>query len=75
MFGHEFSGAVAEYGPGCRKVPAGAPVVALPLLRGAQGIDPIGLSPDAPGAYAEQVLVQESMMLPVPNGLRPTSRR
>jgi threonine dehydrogenase-like Zn-dependent dehydrogenase len=70
VFGHEFSGAVAEYGPGCRKdVPTGAPVVALPLLRGAQGIDPVGLSTAAPGAYAEQVLVQESLMLPVPNAL------
>ena len=72
VFGHEFSGAVAEYGPGCRRdVPTGAPVVALPLLRGAQGIDPVGLSADAPGAYAEQVLVQESLMLQVPNGLPP----
>ncbi|MBI5104279.1 MAG: zinc-binding dehydrogenase [Solirubrobacterales bacterium] len=70
VFGHEFSGAVAEYGPGCRKeVPTGAPVVALPLLRGPRGIDPTGLSVEAPGAYAEQLLVQESLMLPVPNGL------
>ena len=70
VFGHEFSGAVAEYGPGCRRdVPTGASVVALPLLRGAKGIDPTGLSADAPGGYAEQVLVQESLMMPVPNGL------
>ena len=41
---------------------------------GAQGIDPIGLSAHAPGAYAEQVLVQESLMMPVPNGL-PGRRR
>src|SRR5919201_954979 len=48
VFGHEFSGAVAEYGPGCRKkVQAGAPVVALPLRRGSQGVDPVGLSADA----------------------------
>ena len=66
----EFSGAVAEYGPDCRKrVPTGAPVVALPLLRGSGGVDPVGLSAAAPGAYAEQVLVQESMMMPVTNGL------
>src|SRR5689334_2754582 len=33
VFGHEFSGAVAEYGPGCkREVTTGAPVVALPLI-------------------------------------------
>ena len=76
VFGHEFSGAVAEYGPGCRgDVATGAPVVALPLVRGPRGIDAVGLSPHAPGAYAEQLVVQESMMLPVPNGLGPTSPR
>src|SRR4051794_13102356 len=70
VFGHEFSGAVAEYGPACKAdVPTGAPVVALPLVRGADGVDTVGLSVHAPGAYAEQVIAQESMMLPVPNGL------
>jgi threonine dehydrogenase-like Zn-dependent dehydrogenase len=70
VFGHEFSGEVAEYGPGCKRaVPTGAPVVALPLIRGPQGVDTVGLSVHAPGAYAEQMLVQESLMLPVPNGL------
>jgi threonine dehydrogenase-like Zn-dependent dehydrogenase len=73
VFGHEFSGRVAEYGPSCRaEVTAGTPVVALPLLRGAGGVDTTGLSEQAPGAYAEQLLVQESMMLPVPNGLDPS---
>lgn len=72
VFGHEFSGRVAEYGPGCkRKVPEGAPVVALPLLRTPGGIEAIGLSAAAPGAYAEQMLVQEALMLAVPNGLSP----
>jgi threonine dehydrogenase-like Zn-dependent dehydrogenase len=72
VFGHEFSGSVAEYGPGCGgKLPTGTPVVAVPLVRGAQGIDAVGLSAHAPGAYAEQLIVQESMMMPVPNGLAP----
>jgi len=72
VFGHEFCGAVGEYGPGCRKsVPTGAPVVALPLLRAGGEVHAIGLSASAPGAYAEQILVQESMMMPVPNGLSP----
>jgi threonine dehydrogenase-like Zn-dependent dehydrogenase len=72
VFGHEFSGEVAEYGPGCAgAVPTGTPVVALPLIRGAQGIDAVGLSAHAPGAYAEQLLAQESLMLPVPNALAP----
>ncbi|HEX5927074.1 MAG TPA: zinc-binding dehydrogenase [Baekduia sp.] len=70
VFGHEFSGSVAEYGPGCGgKLPTGTPVVAVPLVRGAQGIDAVGLSAHAPGAYAEQMVVQESMMMAVPNGL------
>jgi threonine dehydrogenase-like Zn-dependent dehydrogenase len=72
VFGHEFCGEVAEYGPGCKGgVPTGTPVVALPLLRWAQGVDTVGLSPHAPGAYAEQVLAEESLMLAVPNGLPP----
>jgi threonine dehydrogenase-like Zn-dependent dehydrogenase len=72
VFGHEFSGEVAEHGPGCRRTtPTGAPVVAFPLLRSATGIDTTGLSVHAPGAYAEQLLVEESLMLPVPNGLPP----
>ena len=72
VFGHEFSGELAEYGPGCDQgLPTGTPVVALPLIRAASGVDTIGLSSHAPGAYAEQLLVQESLMLAVPNGLAP----
>jgi threonine dehydrogenase-like Zn-dependent dehydrogenase len=72
VFGHEFCGEVVEHGPGTRRAtPTGTLVVALPLLRGAQGVDTVGLSMHAPGAYAEQLLVQEALMMPVPNGLRP----
>jgi threonine dehydrogenase-like Zn-dependent dehydrogenase len=70
VFGHEFSGEVVEHGPGCRRTSAeGTPVVAVPLLRGETGVDTLGLSVHAPGAYAEQLLVEESLMEPVPNGL------
>jgi threonine dehydrogenase-like Zn-dependent dehydrogenase len=70
VFGHEFCGEIAEYGPKTRKpAPAGTPVVALPLLRSRNGVETTGLSVHAPGGYAEQMLVQESMMLAVPNGL------
>jgi threonine dehydrogenase-like Zn-dependent dehydrogenase len=72
VFGHEFCGVVAEHGPRCRRSsPTGTRVVALPLLRGSRGVDTVGLSVHAPGAYAEQLLVEESMMMPVPNGLGP----
>jgi len=73
VFGHEFSGRVAEYGPKCKgDLSSGTPVVALPLLRGENGVDTTGLSQHAPGAYAEQLLVQESMTMAIPNGLDPT---
>src|SRR5215212_2415209 len=72
VYGHEFCGEVAEHGPKTRgTVPTGTPAVALPLLRDDGIVDPTGLSQHATGAYAEQVLVQESLMLPVPNGLAP----
>jgi threonine dehydrogenase-like Zn-dependent dehydrogenase len=72
VFGHEFCGEVVEHGPrSARGVPTGTHVVALPLLRGSRAVDTIGLSERAPGAYAEQLLVQESLMMPVPNGLAP----
>ncbi len=72
VFGHEFCGQVAEHGPGTKgEIPTGAPVVALPLLRSPSGVDTLGLSRHAPGAYAEQLIVQESLMMAVPNGLSP----
>jgi threonine dehydrogenase-like Zn-dependent dehydrogenase len=70
VMGHEFCGAVLEHGTGSRKrVPAGSTIVALPLLRAGHAVHAIGLSPSAPGAYAEQMLVEESLSVPVPNGL------
>ena len=58
VYGHEFSGEVAEYGPKTRgTVPTGTPAVALPILRNGDIIDTTGLSRHAPGAYAEQLLV------------------
>ncbi|MFN8164395.1 MAG: alcohol dehydrogenase catalytic domain-containing protein [Solirubrobacterales bacterium] len=71
VFGHEFCGEVAEYGPRHARVPAGTPVVAMPLLRNDGVVDATGLSLHAPGAYAEQVLAEEALMTAVPNGLAP----
>ena len=72
VLGHEFCGEVAAYGPGTRrKIPAATPVVAVPLARNGGDLHAIGLSASAPGGYAEQVVVQESLMFAVPNGLAP----
>ena len=72
IFGHEFCGTVADYGPGAtKKIKPGTPVVAMPLIRKDNGMHAIGLSASAPGAYAEQVVIEEAFMLAVPNGLSP----
>jgi threonine dehydrogenase-like Zn-dependent dehydrogenase len=72
VMGHEFCGEVVDYGPGTRKnVRRGTPVVALPMLRRGRDVHAIGLSTMAPGAYAEQLLVEQSLTLAVPNGLAP----
>jgi len=70
VFGHEFCGEVIDHGPKTRKAPkAGTPVVALPLLRRGKDVHTVGLSAKAPGAYAERLVVEQSLALPVPNGL------
>lgn len=72
VFGHEFCGEVVDYGPRTRKVPRpGTRVVAMPLLRRDKDVHGIGLSTEAPGAYAEQLLVEQSLTFAVPNGLAP----
>jgi threonine dehydrogenase-like Zn-dependent dehydrogenase len=72
VMGHEFSGRVLDYGPATRGAWAGGtPVVSLPMIRMGDKVQMTGLSAKAPGAYAERVLVQESLTMEVPNGLSP----
>ena len=74
VMGHEFSGVVAERG---RKVgkefTPGTTVVSFPLLRAHDGVHMTGLSPLAPGAYAERVLAEAALTFVVPNGLDPAT--
>jgi threonine dehydrogenase-like Zn-dependent dehydrogenase len=71
VMGHEFCGKVLDYGPKTRhKLKQDTLVCAMPLLNvGALGYQPTGLSPNAAGGYAEQVLAQSSLIFEVPNGL------
>ena len=70
VMGHEFVGTVSDYGPRTRKSwPAGTRVVALPVLKAGDAVHLTGLSEQAPGGYAEQVLVTASMTMKVPDGL------
>ncbi len=70
VMGHEFVGTVADYGPKTKKTwPVGTRVVSLPVLRAGGSIHLTGLSEQAPGGYAEQVLVTSSMTMKVPDDL------
>jgi threonine dehydrogenase-like Zn-dependent dehydrogenase len=70
VLGHEFVGEVIGHGPKTRKqAKVGAQVVALPLLRHGRDVHTTGLSTEAPGAYAEQMLVEESLTFEVPRGV------
>jgi threonine dehydrogenase-like Zn-dependent dehydrogenase len=70
VLGHEFCGEVVERGRGVGKeFTPGTTVVSFPLLRAHGGVHLTGLSPLAPGAYAERVLAEASLSFAVPNGL------
>jgi threonine dehydrogenase-like Zn-dependent dehydrogenase len=72
VMGHEFVGTVRERrrgGP--RELREGILAVAMPIRRAAGGTHLTGLSPYAPGGYAEQVLVEQPLTFAVPNGLAP----
>lgn len=72
VMGHEFSGRVREIGPGTKsRLNVGDVVVSLPIVRMNGKPEFLGLSKDAPGAYAERVLVDEALTFGVPNGLSP----
>jgi threonine dehydrogenase-like Zn-dependent dehydrogenase len=70
VMGHEFCGEVVDHGPRTSKaMRTGTRVVAMPLLRRSGAVHPTGLSVHARGAYAEKVVVEASLAMPVPNGL------
>ncbi len=68
VMGHEFVGEVVAYGPRThRRWAAGSRVVALPMVRNPDGLHMTGLSEHAPGGYAELVVVNEAVAMPVPD--------
>ena len=70
VLGHEICGEVAEVGRGTRtSLRPGTRVVTFPLVRRGRDVHAVGLSPSAPGGYAEQVLAQAAITFVVPNGL------
>jgi threonine dehydrogenase-like Zn-dependent dehydrogenase len=72
VMGHEYCGVVAERGKRVAKeFEVGTSVVSFPMVRAYGAVQMVGLSPKAPGGYAEQVLAEAAMTFVVPNGLAP----
>jgi threonine dehydrogenase-like Zn-dependent dehydrogenase len=70
VFGHEFCAEVVEHGPGTeRALPAGTRICSMPIVVGPEGPEGIGYSNRYPGGLAEHMVLQEALLLPVPDGL------
>lgn len=70
VFGHEFCAEVVDYGPGAsRTLPVGTRVCSVPVVFGPDGVEQIGYSNLFPGALAEYLVLQEMLLLPVPDSL------
>lgn len=70
VFGHEICGEVLDYGPATKgRLKPGTRVVAPPFVSWGKDIDMAGLSVRSNGGYAERMLLDELMLMPVPNGL------
>jgi len=68
VFGHEFVGRVSAYGPATRaQWEPGTRVVGLPTVRHGDNAHAVGFDAASPGAYAEQVVLQEAFTFPVPD--------
>ncbi|MEV0358645.1 zinc-binding dehydrogenase [Nocardia sp. NPDC050697] len=72
VLGHEFVGAVIGHGPGCSgEFPVGTRVTSIPIRVQDDAIRIIGQHPEAPGSFAERVVVAESIARAVPDTVAP----
>ncbi len=70
VFGHEFVGQVAAYGPDTQQaIPVGTRVVSMPMLLREQPVLLGFAGPELPGAYAERMLLSEALLIPVPDNV------
>ncbi len=70
VFGHEFCAEIVEHGPDTAgTLPVGTRVCSMPVVLGPTGVEQIGYSNHYPGALAEHLVLQELLLLPVPDDL------
>ncbi len=68
ILGHEICAEVLEYGPDCRKtLSTGSRAVSVPFLLRPEPASLIFGTPQAPGGYAEYMLLSEDLLIPVPD--------
>lgn len=68
--GHEFIGEVIDYGAGSRRaVKPGRRVTSVPIMRANGAHKVIGYSHECPGGFGELMLLDEEVMIEVPDGL------
>ena len=70
VFGHEFCAEIVEHGPDtAATLPVGTRVCSVPILVGPTGVEQVGYSNHYPGALAEHFVLQEMLLLPVPDAV------
>ncbi len=70
VMGHEFCAEVLDYGPATpKRFSAGTRVVSMPMLMRGERMETVGYSNDFPGGYGERMILNDALLLPVPNGL------
>ena len=68
--GHEYVGEVLDYGPGSvRTVRPGRRVTSVPIMRQGGAHAVVGYSHDCPGGFGELMLLDEDMLLEVPDAM------
>lgn len=67
VLGHEFCAEVVETGGSSGPTP-GSLICSVPMLSRSSGAVPVGYHPQAPGGFAEYMLLSQSLVIPVPEG-------
>lgn len=71
VLGHEYVGAIVDYGPGCtRRLKKGTRVTSRPVvLKPGGAFSIVGISNDYPGGMGELMLLGEDLLRPIPDAL------
>jgi threonine dehydrogenase-like Zn-dependent dehydrogenase len=70
VWGHEFCCELLGYGTNTeRKLKPGTRVCSVPIAYSTRGASMLGAASERPGGFAERMVLNESMLVPVPDGM------